>query len=134
MKQSVPDNNTGICFSSSDIKYKTEQKEIFPLTIDFNNIFSDDKNESCVAKIKTNQYNNFKIYNDDLLIIKIGEEFIDGKLVIVRMQGELSIKKCKKINEENYLVNAEGVFLPIKIEDYINYQIVGIISKIIHYL
>jgi len=122
--------NIGVCLSSSVI----EQKEMFPMMIDFNNLFSDDKHEACVARILNEQYNNFKIYDGDLLIVKLREDFIDGKLVLVRFEGELSIKKCKQIDDVKYLINAEGIFLPLHIENCVSYQILGVVSKIIHYL
>ena len=74
------------------------------------------------------------IADGDLLIVDTSVEPKDGKFVVAILKNHLTIKMYRVIDGEIFLESHNHQFIPLKIEPYIEYSILGTITKIIHNL
>ena len=72
------------------------------------------------------------ICDSDLLIIDTAIEPVDAKIVLAKLNGHLTIRIFRNFNGSIYLETAEEHFLPLKIEDYMEFDIIGVATKVIH--
>ncbi len=74
------------------------------------------------------------IHDGDILIVDSSIEAIDGKIVIVSVDGDLTVKTLRINGSEVYLEAQNKQFLPLKIEPYMEFQIIGVVTSVIHRL
>ncbi len=74
------------------------------------------------------------IADGDLLIVDTSIEPKDGKIVVAILKNHLTIKIYRVIDGEIFLESHNHQFIPLKIEPYMEYTILGTVTKIIHNL
>lgn len=72
------------------------------------------------------------IFDGDILVVDRKEKPTNGKVVIAALNGELTVKTYVEKDGEILLVSANNKFLTRKIEDYIEFQIQGVVKYVIH--
>lgn len=68
------------------------------------------------------------INDKDLLIIDKSLEPTDGKIAICVVDGEFTAKRIKVVNKEIWLMPENDKFKPIKIKEYNDFEIWGIVT------
>lgn len=87
------------------------------------------------ARVKGSFAGSIGISDGDILVVDTAIEPSDGKYVLVSMNGELTVKIYRLAGEgEVYLVSSANQFLPLRIEPYVSFSIIGVVTKIIHSL
>ena len=56
----------------------------------------------------------------------------DGNIVVVELRNNLSVKIYREFNEQVYLPTATEHFLPMKIDKDFEFNVIGIVNKVIH--
>ena len=71
------------------------------------------------------------ISSGDLLIVDRSLEVVDGKIVIASINGEFTVKRVKKINQNLFLMPENKGYPPIKITQEDELQIFGVVKNVI---
>lgn len=74
------------------------------------------------------------IYDGDILIVDSSLEATDGRIVIVSVDGDLTVKTLRIRDKEITLEARNKQFLPLKIEPYMEFHIIGVVTSVIHRL
>jgi DNA polymerase V len=77
---------------------------------------------------------NESIFDGDILVVDKDDTVSDGKIVIASLNGELTVKTYREIDGFYYLVSANQKFLPIKIEEYFEFKVQGVVKHVIRKL
>ncbi len=82
------------------------------------------------------KYIHFKenIFSGDLLIVDRSEEPSDKKVVIAIIEGELTVKRIRFIDDKIYLYPENDFFEPMIIEKNMGLEIWGVVTHVIHSL
>ncbi len=76
---------------------------------------------------------NAGIHDNDILIVDRSLPAIDGKVVIVAIDGQLTVKRLQKKKDGSVLLLAENPhYKPIEIHDGNELQIWGVVTNVIH--
>ncbi len=102
--------------------------------IDLNEFLVEHPAATFFAKVNGDSLSDYGIRNGDILVVDTAIEPADGKMVLVAQNKELSIKIYRIVGSDVYLESYKQHFLPLTIEPYIEFQILGTITKIIHSL
>ncbi|MDA3842820.1 MAG: hypothetical protein PF588_00435 [Candidatus Kapabacteria bacterium] len=72
------------------------------------------------------------IFSADILVVDRDETPENGKVVIASLNGEAAVKTFRMIDDIPYLYSANKNFLPIEIDEYMTFEIQGIVKHVIH--
>lgn len=100
--------------------------------IDLNEFLIDHPASTFFARIHGNMLNDVGISDGDILIVDTSLEPADSRLVIAQINGELTVKLYRELHGQIYLESHNNQFLPIKIEPYMQFEVLGRVTKIIH--
>lgn len=102
--------------------------------IDLNEFLVEHPAATFFAKVTGDSLEKHGIRNGDILIVDTAVEPSDGKIVLASISGELSIKIYRVVGEDIYLESNDNKFLPLKIKGYLEFILLGVVTKIIHSL
>jgi DNA polymerase V len=102
--------------------------------IDLNELLIEHPGATFFAKVTGVSIEKAGIYDGDVLVVDTSEEPSDRRFVVVAVNGELSIKRYRIVDGETFLETHNGQFLPMQIEPYMEYIILGTVTKVIHSL
>ena len=74
------------------------------------------------------------IHSGDILIVDRSLESGDRKIVIAAINRELTVKRIGKQNGKLYLLPENPFFEPIEITDDMEFEIWGVVTRVIHSL
>ena len=77
---------------------------------------------------------NAGIFSGDILVVDRSLKAIDGKVVVVAIDGELTVKRLKKDNDAIYFMPENPDFKPISIKELQDVHIWGVVTHVIHAL
>lgn len=100
--------------------------------VDLNEFLIEHPATTLFAKVTGDFGKGAEIRNGDILIIDKGIEPTDGKYVLVSVNGEMTVKIYREIDNEKYLISANLSFIPLMREEYISHQLIGVVRKVIH--
>jgi DNA polymerase V len=100
--------------------------------IDLNEFLIEHPVSTFFARIRGNSLKEMGIHDSDILIVDTSLTPDDGKLVLVSINNELTVKIYRKINDSEYLQSYNTQFLPISIEPFMKFNIIGVITRAIH--
>lgn len=100
--------------------------------IDLNEFLVEHPASTFFAKVRGQALKNADIADGDILIVDTSKEPADGKIVVVAINGDLSVKIYRILDGEPYLESQNGQFLPLSIDPYIEMKPVGVVTKVIH--
>lgn len=86
------------------------------------------------AKIRGHNLKEIGIFDNDIVVFDTAIRPQDGKVVIAESNNELTIKIYRNINGTEYLQLSDSSFLPLRIEPYLQFDIIGVVTKVIHTL
>ena len=72
------------------------------------------------------------IHHGDLLVVDRSLEPVDKKIVIAVVNGELTVKRIRKVKGKVYLEPESDEFKPIEISETTDCQVWGVITYAIH--
>lgn len=102
--------------------------------VDLNEFLIEHPATTLFARVTGDFGRGAEIKNADILIVDTGIEPDDGKYVIVSVNGEMTVKIFREIDDEKYLISANLSFVPLMREEFINHQLIGVVRKVIHSL
>jgi DNA polymerase V len=96
--------------------------------IDLNKYLIKNPSTTFIAFTDGNSLTGAGINDKDLLIIDKSLEPTDGKIAICVVDGEFTAKRIKVVNKEIWLMPENDKFKPIKIKEYNDFEIWGIVT------
>jgi DNA polymerase V len=75
---------------------------------------------------------NAGIHDGDLLIVDRALEPADKKIVIAVINGDMTVKRIRKIRGRLYLMPENDAFLPIEVTEDADFQVWGVVTSVIH--
>jgi DNA polymerase V len=71
------------------------------------------------------------VFSGDLLVVDESLEPKDGKVVVVTLGGEKTVKIYRVMNNEVFLESQSGQLLPLKVNN-MEFRVVGVVTHAIH--
>lgn len=75
---------------------------------------------------------NAGIHDGDILVVDRAVEPVDGKVVVAAINGNLSVKRLKKEDEDVYLVSENEDYDDIEVTPHNDFQVWGVVTFVIH--
>lgn len=101
-------------------------------TIDLNELIVKHPNTTFFVRVNGEDWLDVGVFDSDLLVVDQALEPVDGNIVIVTLDGEITVKTYRLQNNDVYLESQNKKFLPIKIESHMEYHIMGVVTHVIH--
>lgn len=101
--------------------------------IDLNEYLVEHPASTFFAKVSGLNLNFAGIRDGDILIIDSAVVPYDGKLVLVSVNSDLSVKMFREVDGEVFLESSNHQFLPLVVGE-VEFNIIGTVTKIIHSL
>jgi DNA polymerase V len=100
--------------------------------IDLNEYLIEHPQSTFFAQVRNPSASDSIFSNGDILIVDSGRTAKDLDYVIAEMGNERSVKIYRNGDGGEFLQNYEGTTLPLKIEPYMEFRILGVVTKQIH--
>ena len=102
--------------------------------IDLNDFLIAHPAASFFAHVRGNNMNECGITDGDILVVDTSIHPVDGKIVVVSINNDLTVKLFREFDGVITLQTDNERYVPIKIEPYMEFKIVGTVTKVIHSL
>jgi DNA polymerase V len=86
------------------------------------------------VKVKGDSMVDAGIYSGDILVVDRSLEVTDKKVVIAVVDGELTVKRIRMIDEKIYLLPENAAFSSTEITESMDFKIWGVVTNVIHAL
>ena len=86
------------------------------------------------VKVTGNSMIDAGIHPGDIVIVDRALEAVDNKVVIAVINGELTVKRLRKIKGDIFLVPENSNYQAIQIKDGMSFEIWGVVTNVIHAL
>jgi DNA polymerase V len=100
--------------------------------IDLNELLVEHPANTFFAKFNGVSSKEIGVETGDILVVDSSINPDNGKIVLVSLNDDFSIKIYRTVNNNIYLESQTDNFVPLKIEPYMEYKIIGVVTKIIH--
>lgn len=84
------------------------------------------------VEVEGNSMLDAGIHDGDILIVDRSELPANRKIVIAALDGELTVKKLKKMKGKLFLLPENSDFEPIEVSDEMELKIWGVVTFVIH--
>ena len=74
------------------------------------------------------------IHSGDILIVDRALEPVDNNVVIALINGELTVKRIRKVDDKLFLIADNSQYEPIQIQKEMDFEIWGVVTNVIHSL
>ncbi len=102
--------------------------------IDLNEFLVEHPAATFFARVRGNSLDEIGISDGDILIVDSVVDATDSKVVVATINGELTVKIYRNVDGEEFLQSGNMQFMPMRIEPYMEYDIIGVVTKVIHTL
>ena len=101
-------------------------------SLDLNEHLIKNKNSTYFVKVAGTSMLNAGIFDGDILIVDRSLAPDHNRIVIAVIDGELTVKRIKKVNGTLFLAPENDNFKPIPLTDDIDFQVWGVVTNSIH--
>jgi DNA polymerase V len=102
--------------------------------VDLNEFLVEHPAATFFAKVHGYSFEQAGIKDGDILIVDTNIEPVDGRFVVVLINDELTVKIYRNIDGNIYLQSHDKKFVPKDIEPFISFDVLGVVTKVIHSL
>lgn len=100
--------------------------------IDINEYLIEHPASTFFAKVKGEPLAGTGIQDNDIVIFDTSIRPQNGKVVIAVANEGMTIKIYREMDGIIYLQSSDNHFLPLKIGDFLEFKIIGVVTKVIH--
>ena len=105
--------------------------DFIDISIDLNKHLIKHPSATFYARAKGDSMKDAGIFDGDLLIVDKSIDPLDGKIAICYIDGEFTVKRIKKENNEVWLMPANDQYQPLKMREGNDLSIWGIVTHVI---
>lgn len=102
------------------------------ISLNLNKLLAPNPDSTFLVRVVGESMIDANIFEGDILIVDKSEMPRDGKIVIAALNGEMAVKRYRIVDGEVYLYSENKKFLPIKILQFMDFQIQGVVKYVIH--
>lgn len=102
------------------------------LSLDLNQYLIKHPAATFYVRVKGDSMINAGIHDGDLLIVDKSVEPENNDVVVCVINGEFTVKRLKKVNEEIYLIPENSHYQAVKISENMDFQVWGVVTYTIH--
>lgn len=102
--------------------------------LDLNKLLIRNPSSTFFARVRGKSMQGAGIHDGDILIIDKSLEPKQNSVLICFIDGEFTVKRIKKVNNEMYLMPENKDFEPIKVEKGSDFRLWGVVTHCIHKL
>lgn len=84
------------------------------------------------VRVEGNSMINAGINSGDLLIVDRALEPADNKIVIAVLNGELTVKRIRKVGDRLFLQPENPAYKPIEVSTDAQFEVWGVVTNVIH--
>ena len=112
--------------------YPSPAADYIEKKLDLNEYLIKHKEATYFIRVEGDSMENNKIYNGDLLIVDRAVDAKMGSIVVVNINGEMTVKILDKIDGKLFLVAGNKKYEPIPVTDETELLIWGVVTYIVH--
>jgi DNA polymerase V len=102
--------------------------------IDLNEYLVEHPAATFFARVRGSSLEEAGIRDGDVLIVDASVDPQDGRMVVASINNELMVRVYREIEDAKYLESHDKRFLPVKIEPYMEFAVMGTVTRVIHSL
>lgn len=88
--------------------------------------------DTFIVKVEGDSMINAGIHSGDLLLVDRAQEATNNKVVVAYLNGELTVKRLKIIENKVFLMPENPLYTPIEITPSMSFEIRGVVTFVIH--
>jgi len=100
--------------------------------LDLNELLISHPAATFFIRVRGNSMEHAGINNNDILIVDREIAAADNKIVIARIDDELTVKRIRRVGDHLFLMPENPDFRPIKITDDMDFEVWGVVTSVIH--
>lgn len=100
--------------------------------LDLNELLIKHPSATFFVRVSGSSMVNAGIHHNDILVVDRSLEPTPGKIVVAAVNGELTVKRLRKIGDKILLVAENGMFPPIEITADMEMRVWGVVTNVIH--
>lgn len=127
VKMELPFIDTGVSAG-----FPSPAEDYIEQRIDLNGVLIKNPSSTFYAKVKGNSMKGAGVYDGDIVIIDKSLVPSQDSLLVCFLDGEFTLKKVKKVNDDLFLIPENPDFKPIKINPESDFRLWGVVTYTIH--
>jgi DNA polymerase V len=131
--QESQDKNVPLFLETISAGFPAPGDEEVKENIDLNKLLVKNRIATFFLRVSGDSMEGGGIFNGDILVVDRSIEPKNGKIVIASINGELTVKKLKKDKNGIFLEALNPKYKMIKITDYHDFRIWGVVTSNIHF-
>ena len=100
--------------------------------LDLNELMNTSPASTYFFRVVGDSMTNAQISDKDILVVDRSKDAINNDIVIAIIDGELTVKRYKVFKQGLWLFPENENFQPLKIEDWMDFSIWGVVTWVIH--
>lgn len=100
--------------------------------LDLNELLIKHPSATFFMRVEGDSMKNAGINSGDTLIVDRAAQVKNNSIVVAHINGELTVKRIKKVNNILYLVPENSQYKPITITEEMDFEIWGVVTFVIH--
>ena len=100
--------------------------------LDLHELLVDNPSSTFIVRATGNSMVEAGIHSGDLMVVDKSIKPENGSIIIASINGEFTVKKIEQKNNELYLVPANKNYNKIKINEFDDFEVWGVITHTIH--
>jgi DNA polymerase V len=112
--------------------FPSPAEEYLEPKLDLNQFLIKHPSATFFVKVQGNSMVNAGIHNEDILIVDRALEPKNGDIAVCVIDGEFTVKRLQIIDNELYLSPENGDFNPIKVTEFQDFKVWGVVTFVIH--
>ncbi len=100
--------------------------------LDLNELLIKHPSATFFIRVKGHSMVKAGIHDNDILIVDRALSVSDNKIVIARMQDELTVKRIKIVGEKLFLMPDSDEYKAVEVTDTMDFEVWGVVTFVIH--
>ena len=99
--------------------------------IDLNDMLIPNPDNVFLVKVNGDSMIGSMILDGDILIVDKKQKAKDGDIVVSSLNGEMTVKTFKIVENKAYLFSSNDKFLPLELSEFFKFDIQGVVKHVI---
>ncbi|MCD4736818.1 MAG: translesion error-prone DNA polymerase V autoproteolytic subunit [Bacteroidales bacterium] len=126
------ENEIPLFTCSAQAGFPSPAEDFLEKRLDLNDYLIKNQSATFLVKVSGDSMKNAGILDGDILVIDRSVEPVSGKIVLAVLDGEFTVKKLIKKNNQVCLVPENESFTAIRITEIMDFKVWGVVTFAIH--